>query len=114
MKEKEAIEFFPDVDDIVWLGQPPTSSPGYVHPTISLSRNRPSIDDPTSVVEFHASVAVIPIPELVAARQWLLDVVMLEVQSWLSAQRNLSTSPGGANWADWYWPSMGRRIHPAP
>jgi hypothetical protein len=114
LKEKESNEFFPGVDDIFWLGQPPTPSPGYVHPTISLSRNRPSIDNPTKeVVEFNASVAVVPVPELLAARQWLMDVVMPEVHSWLSAQRDLSPSPGGANWADWYWPRMSRRIHPA-
>ena len=114
LKEKESSDYFPGVDDIVWLGQPPKPSSTYVHPTISLSRNRPLTDNPISeVVEFHASVAVVPFPELVPARQWLMEVVMPEVHSWLSVQRDLSPSPGGANWADWYWPSMSRRIHPA-
>jgi hypothetical protein len=112
LKPSEADEFFPEVDEIVWLGEPSKPYPGYEPPTVSLSRRRPSTKSfEDDAVGFKATVSVVPMSELVEARQWLMNEVMPEVVNWLEVQRRNPPSRGRTTYAHWYWPSKHKRIH---
>jgi len=111
LKSGEVSAFFPDVDEIHWLAEPRKPDPGYEQPTISLSRLQPSESFENGNSGFRATVAVVPMADLVDAREWLMDVVMPEVLSWLDVQRSNAPTRGRATYARWYWPTKRKRIH---
>jgi hypothetical protein len=112
LKPSEVNDFFPDVDEILWFGEPQKPYPGYEQPTISLSRLRPSTGSyEDDAIGFKAIVNVVPIAELAAAREWLINDVMHEVHNWLATQREKSPTRGRSTYAHWYWPSKRTRIH---
>jgi hypothetical protein len=112
LKPSETDTFFPDVEEVRWLGEPARPHPGYESPTIELSRLRPPdgrFED--DAVGFQAYVRVVPSADLVAARQWLMDDVKPEVVDWLEVQRKNSPTRGRTTYAKWCWPSKNKRIH---
>jgi hypothetical protein len=103
IKPNEASSYFPDAEDIVWLGPSTSARRDYQPETVYISLHGRSGEGVRVVIR------AVPLDELPAARKWIEETVQPETTQWLTEYRAASQAKQQHATLRWYWPSRTRR-----